>query len=350
MIESIKVENFRCYEKLELKNLRRINVIVGKNASGKTALLESIFVAGGNSPEIAIRVDALRGLGTTIQFKIERSTYESLWRDLFFGFDQNKNISIHLMGSPANTRSVNISYSRGESFTLPISQAVNVDSPLIVPIVFEWGDLNRIVSRSEVKVTPEGLVLPVGGEALPLSFFSSALQGHPTENADRFSDLSKIGKEEAIIDELRKQFSYVDDISIQTRAGTPMLYASIKNIPEKMPIGLVSSGISKLLSLMLGIASKPQGIVLVDEIENGFYHDTLPTIWSALWRLCKGYNTQLFASTHSQECLNALLPTIKQNEEDYLLIRTYKENGRCLAETFSGRKLESSILQNIDVR
>jgi len=350
MIESIRIENFRCYQKLELENLRRINVIVGQNASGKTALLESIFIAGGNNPEIVIRVDAFRGLGIALKIKIERSTYESLWRDLFFGFDQNKNITIHLTGSPANSRSVNISYSRDHSFTLPISEIANVDSPLIVPIVFEWTDFNRVVSRSEVKLTQEGLVFAGLSEALPVYFFSSAAQSNPTENADRFSDLSKIGKEKAIIEELRKQFLYIDDVSIQTRSGNAMLYASIKDIPEKMPIALVSSGINKLLTLMLGLADKPQGIVLVDEIENGFYHDTLPTIWSTLLRFCKGYNAQLFASTHSQECLNALLPTIKQNEEDFLLIRTYKENGRCLAETFSGRKLVSAISQNIDVR
>ena len=350
MIESIRVENFRCYQKLELVNLRRINVIVGKNASGKTALLESIFIAAGNNPEIAIRVDSLRGLGAKIRIKNERSAYESLWRDLFFGFDQSKNIIIHLTGSPDNTRSVNISYSRGQSFTLPISEIVNVDSPLIVPIVFEWTYLNQVVSRCEVKLTHEGLVLAGSGEALPAYFFSSAGPSNPAENADRFSDLSKKGKEKAIIEELRNQFPYMDDVSIQTRAGTAMLYASIKDIPEKMPLGLVSSGISKLVSLMLGFADKPQAIVLVDEIENGFYYDTLPTLWSALLRFCKEYNAQLFASTHSQECLNALLPTIKDNEEAFLLIRTYKENGRCLAETFSGRKLESAISQNIDVR
>jgi hypothetical protein len=245
---------------------------------------------------------------------------------------------------------VNISYTPSQSLTLPISEIVNVDSPLIVPIVFEWSDFNRVASRTEVKVTPEGLVLAGHSEALPVYFFSSAATINPTENADRFSDLSKKGKEKAIIEELRKQFPYVDDVSIQTRTGIAMLYASIKDIPEKMPIGLVSSGISKLMSLMLGLADKPQAIVLVDEIENGFYHETLPTIWSALFRFSKLNNAQLFASTHSQECLNALLPTIKDNEEDFLLIRTYKENDRCLAETFSGRKLQSAISQNIDVR
>lgn len=350
MIESVRVEIFRCFKKLEIEKLRRINVIVGRNASGKTALLESIFITGGNNPEIVMRVNAFRGLGQMLQMKLERSAYESLWRDLFFGFDQKKNILIHLTGSPANTRSVSISYTPFQSLTLPISEIVKAESPLIVPIVFEWRDFNGVVSTSEVKVTPQGLVLAGQGEALPVYFFSSAATTNPTENADRFSDLSKRRKEKALVKELIKQFPYMDDVSIETRTGIAMLYASIKDMPEKMPMGLISSGISKLVSLLLGLGDKPQAIVLVDEMENGFYHDTLPTIWSTLFRFCKENNAQLFASTHSQECLNALLPTIKDNEEDFLLIRTYKENDRCLAETFSGRKLQSAISQSIDVR
>lgn len=349
MIESIKVENFRCYEKLDLDDLRRINIIVGRNASGKTALLESIFVASGNSPEIALRIDAIRGLGQKIQIKLERSGYESLWRGLFHGFDQNKDINIKLTGSPPNTRSVTINYSRGESLALPISE-IGMESPLIIPIVFEWRSHgNQVAFRSEVKATEEGLILPGSGEALPVFFFSN-IQTNPGENAERYSELSKKGKEQTIIEVLKKEFPYINDISIQTRAGTHMLYASVENIPEKIPIGLVSSGINKLVSLMLGIVDKPQSIVLIDEIENGFYHERLPMIWSALLTLCKGNNTQLFASTHSQECLKALIPSIKGNENEFLLIRTYQENGRCKAEKFSGQKLESAILQNVDVR
>ena len=45
-IESLKLKNFRNYETLELKFNKGINIIYGKNAQGKTNLLESIYVLG----------------------------------------------------------------------------------------------------------------------------------------------------------------------------------------------------------------------------------------------------------------------------------------------------------------
>src|SRR5713226_5564421 len=110
MIKSISVNNFRGVEALELHGLRRINVIVGQNASGKTALLESIFLAAGGSPEIALRMSAQRGLPLALQITWDRSSYESLWRYLFYGLDHKKTISIQLVGDPPNTRSVAIAY------------------------------------------------------------------------------------------------------------------------------------------------------------------------------------------------------------------------------------------------
>ncbi|MFZ0862026.1 MAG: AAA family ATPase, partial [Candidatus Sulfotelmatobacter sp.] len=39
MIESLTIENFRCFEKTTISDLRRVNVVVGNNGAGKTALL-----------------------------------------------------------------------------------------------------------------------------------------------------------------------------------------------------------------------------------------------------------------------------------------------------------------------
>jgi AAA15 family ATPase/GTPase len=47
MIDRLIAKNFRCFESLDLPDLTRINVIVGDNASGKTALLEAIFFGAG---------------------------------------------------------------------------------------------------------------------------------------------------------------------------------------------------------------------------------------------------------------------------------------------------------------
>ena len=52
MIKSLHAENFRCFKELDLSGLQRVNVVVGKNATGKTALLEAIRLALGGTPNV----------------------------------------------------------------------------------------------------------------------------------------------------------------------------------------------------------------------------------------------------------------------------------------------------------
>ena len=62
MIQSIRIENFRCFKRVVVRDLRRINVLVGKNASGKTAFLEAVFLARAGAPQIALKLRHMRGL------------------------------------------------------------------------------------------------------------------------------------------------------------------------------------------------------------------------------------------------------------------------------------------------
>lgn len=350
MVESLVVKNFRCFQHLELRGLKRINIIVGRNASGKTALLESIFLAAGGSPELALRLRFFRGMGQGLQLTIDRRSYESLWRDLFFSLDHSRTISAEIVGSPANTRSLTIVYKDQASLTLPLGKQM-IDSALIIPIVFEWRDSKGESHPVEVKITEQGLSIGTSIETVQCAFFSTAAPAaNPVENASRFSELSKQNKLNAVIEAVRSEFPSILDLSLEINAGINMIYATVDSLQEKVPVGMVSGGVNKLLNLLLAVASYPQGVVLVDEIENGFYHDRLPKIWSALMKFCKRYDTQLFASTHSLECLRAVLPSIRDNGDGFCVIRTEKENEQCTARLFGGRQLESAIEQEVEVR
>jgi AAA15 family ATPase/GTPase len=52
MIKSLSVSNFRGFKSVDLANLPKFNVLIGSSGSGKTAFLESIWLAAGISPEI----------------------------------------------------------------------------------------------------------------------------------------------------------------------------------------------------------------------------------------------------------------------------------------------------------
>ena len=59
------------------------------------------------------------------------------------------------------------------------------------------------------------------------------------------------------------------------------------------------------MAVLLAITSQSGGVVLVDEIENGFFHTHLDVIWQAIFNYAI-YDCQIFASTHSAECLRAV--------------------------------------------
>lgn len=130
------------------------------------------------------------------------------------------------------------------------------------------------------------------------------------------------------------------------------MYASMagNSQPRKIPLTLVSGGINKFVSLLLAIASNPGGVIYVDEIENGFYYDRLPTIWSALFSLARKYNVQIFASTHSSECLKAILPLIKQEEEEFRLLRASRDDNQCKVTVYRGKDLRNAIQQEFELR
>ena len=356
MIDSIEIRNFRCFDKISLKQLKRINIIVGKSASGKTAFLESIFIAAGSSPELPIRVRGWRGLPLTV-ISDQRAVYEALWKDLFFSFDQEKEIGVVLKGSKLNTRSLVIGYGKQpELIPLDVKQDSR-QSEAITPITFSWtdGEGHPLIMSPEVKGGQlVARMLAQSTEvhtSMPTSFYSSSILPSPDENAQYFSELSIKRAETPIVKFIKKEFDFVEGLAVEAFARTPTIYASIRGLPQKMPINFVSSGITKVLSLLLGMANQRGGAILIDEMENGIYWDRLSSIWGALLEFSRLYDVQIFATTHSMECLEAAAHAAAgKNENDFCLLRTEKDNGKSTMRQFSGKAFSAAIDQGGEIR
>ena len=90
MIDSVRIKNFRSFNEVKIENCRRINIIVGDNGSGKTALLEALFLAAGVSPELAIRTRSWRGFDAGRMAGSHEDIHQALWADLFHKFQTNQ--------------------------------------------------------------------------------------------------------------------------------------------------------------------------------------------------------------------------------------------------------------------
>jgi AAA15 family ATPase/GTPase len=349
MIESLHIENFRCFENIELQNLKRINVVVGNNGSGKTSLFEAIFLAGIGHPTIALRLRTWRGLGQP-EISLERTAFETLWKDMFFGLDQKRTVSISLAGSAENTRSVTVQFSPSvEEVTIPVGKGA-ADPSMIIPIVFEY-----ITGTGEKHTYPVQLVggeISIKGAAqtMPCAYFTTAVRPSPTEAAARFSKLAIQNDEERVFKTMKLIYPDLRGISVQTFGGVSLLYANVKGLREKIPLSLYSDGAYIMASILLGIADTENGVVLVDEVESRFYYDRLPEIWQAMYKFCREFKVQLFASTHSLENLMAAAEIADGKEKEFELLRTVREGNKSVVRQVSGKNFRDAIDAQLELR
>lgn len=65
-----------------------------------------------------------------------------------------------------------------------------------------------------------------------------------------------------------------------------MLYVDI-GINKKIPMSFMGDGISRLTSILLAILTTKNGIVFIDEIENGIHYSVQNKIWMSNPKSCK---------------------------------------------------------------
>ena len=78
MINSLVLNGFRCFDVLELKGLKPLVLISGKNNAGKTSILDAVYFANKlSAPDSLIVLHSTRGMD------LKRATPESLCADFF---------------------------------------------------------------------------------------------------------------------------------------------------------------------------------------------------------------------------------------------------------------------------
>lgn len=357
MIRSFSIQNFRCFKEVSVDQCRRINIIVGENGSGKTALLEALFLAAGVSPELVLRTRAWRGVELERMSGPVEDIHRALWSDLFYRFQTNRMAVVSLKGTGEETRSVTVKLTPpGQMRVVPPSRRRSGEPPKVVPelkpIEFKW----KIKGRTDsIKVSPyfknEKLVFPPVPESIVKAVFFASNRIMPSvEMVNRFSLLSRTFRDEQFIQRFNQLYASITDLSVEVATGAPMLFAKVIELPEKIPLSLASGGMNKLAAILLSMPYQSGGIILVDEIENGFYYKRLPLVWKALLEFAREYDCQIFASSHSRECLDAAATLAKASPDEFCVIRTVQKDGEAKIRQFGGDKFIDAMDEDIEIR
>ena len=109
-----------------------------------------------------------------------------------------------------------------------------------------------------------------------------------------------------LIDNRVSGVAFVEDISNSgnNRSGNNRIpLVKIEGIDEPLPLKSMGDGMTRLLHIIVALVNAQNGLLLIDEFENGFHWSIQPKVWDIVFQLSKKLNVQVFATTHSRDCV-----------------------------------------------
>lgn len=351
MFESFHVRHFRCFEDLSLDGLKRVNLIAGKNNVGKTALLEAIFIqlAPGN-PSLPTRLHAFRGVERTILEPDE------VWGWLFSQRETNEPIQLEATLAGGGWRKLKLSLTAKDV----VRATANADSALTTEpsegsprdLVLTFTDSEGQSGEATASIATDGEIKMRSAQLPPLpgGVFVFSYRRSSIEDAERFSRLEEVGREDEIVPVLRLLEPRFKRLVVTVMGGAPVLKADV-GMGRLVPLQLMGEGVARLLSYVLAIASVPNGVVLIDEVENGLHHSVLQQVWRLLAEAARRLNVQVFATTHSWENISAAHRALSESlEYDLRLVRLDRRRDGIHAVSYDSDSLEAATKAELEVR
>lgn len=355
MISELAIIGYKALEDLRLDNLKRVTLIGGKNNVGKSSVLEAIFVAfNWGNPEAltthlrwrgvdAFQVDSQAWAASFTDFKdlarfeVRMKNYEG-GRDAFVAQVQQGGAPVHSQQSTVG--GVNTAIPNTESLRVSFTRS---SKTIFDATVHMTGALPPYSFRN-FRAT----------EKPPQTHFSLARsRSNALDDAMRYGALDRENNVDELISALQIIEPRLKSLSVIPVGPHPILHASVDGINRKVPVNLLGDGVNRLLSLLLHISGVKGGYVLVDEVENGFHHSTLEDVWRVLYDAAKTWNCQLFATTHSYECLAAYsgaLEPLAPNDYSYVRMqRTESEvigDGAVKSHKITATQYPSDVLRD----
>lgn len=288
MLTKLHVKNFRGFEELDVSPLKRANLIIGQNNTGKTGLLEALALVLAQPPANCGNLPNLfRSAGG--------DTNENFWKWLF----HNKNLN--------NSVEINAGFDNAKDFGVLLQLA---------PLTSQELHSGRLLTGGTLGSIP----IFVFGERKDAGMKAHVFSTHPTNPRQDAIDYNRVvvrrkkKQVEALLQKVEPRLLAIE--TLQT-GNEPLLYADV-GLSEMIPITQMGQGFNRLLDIYSEIVSAEARVLLIDEIENGVHHSVLSTIWRGLFHAAEEVDVQIFATTHSWECVLAA-DAVAREEKPYAL-------------------------------
>lgn len=308
--KSIHIEGFRGIKELTLNNLSQINLLVGKNNCGKTSVLEAIYLHLGSSlSTAALSVQYARNIN---------QKNDDEFSSLFYNLDFKNKLSIAALLSNDQNLLLTIKPNYEKQTSVNQNFFTGVDQSKISGLDLEYSFLpiesNNLKLNGSISISSNNyIVIPVLSQKIKLAYLTdNSISNNLSEKIEMLMIDKKLN---LIVNILKEIEPNLLDIKI---GNDQKIYVDI-GLSKLFPLNLLGEGFKRTLSIIATLYTLSGGILLIDEIENGLYYESLNVLWRGIYTAALAFNVQLFITTHSYECVETCLSTNKDYPDKELL-------------------------------
>jgi AAA15 family ATPase/GTPase len=376
MLDSFEIKNFRLFQHIEVGRLNRVNLIVGKNNAGKSTFLEAVelYASNASSKVVLDLVESRQENWFSEAQPYSQNLFSNPVRHLFFGHklpkvgeeglllgEVSSNTKLHI-GTAAyqDTDEDEGTIRRVRIFELPIDEDL---SNVQIFLVAEEGKRTRRIFRldqdiRDIRRRNSSRIIYERQE----SEIKAIWQIVSTENmANRklaaLWDLTSLTNLESevisalrLIDDRVSGVAFVEDISKARLGDKRIPLVKIQGVEEPLPLKSMGDGMTRLFHIIVALVNAQNGLLLIDEFENGLHWTVQPKVWDIVFQLAERLNVQVFATTHSRDCIEGFDSAWNKYPALGAFLRLDEKNGLIKATEYTSETLTDAIDMDVEVR
>ncbi len=309
-IKNIEIKNFKCFENFKAEGFGRVNLIGGKNNVGKTAFMEAVYIDTSS--------DTMNNLLFSIS-NIERNRNrlndeETNIIDILTDYKKfsitGKNKIIYDVDLSGIEKILTI-YLNDNSTTINFKNEINFIVNQKVTFLDNYG-----FSNYELKTVFEAV-----------------------QRKDKEDILDKYIQE---FDKNVLKFKIIGGEKPQCKSSDG----------EYRDITKFGDGLKQFISIICALYKSSYSCLYLDEIDNGIHYSHFDKLWEIILTISKEQNVQVFATTHSKECIESYSRVAKMLEDEEITMTTLAKNakGEIKALVWNQKQFFSEMEQNHEVR
>jgi len=372
MIESFYVKNFRLFDEVKISNMKRVNLIAGKNNSGKTALLEALYIYLTKSSQKSLfdllvkREENWGGKGNELEAA-------HIFKHLFFNHHlpevTEQGIILGQLtpsGKVSKKDCIEIKtlfevteYDANDKLSISYTEKkVSQDDDVSLVLLSREGKkvlqkirLENDFFRSSRMSERYDLVIKSKKNIREVHFVTTDFAEN--QRVSRLWDeinltdlVTEVIEGLKIIEPRIEGVAFVEG---ELRKGRIPLI-KLKGVDERLSLKSLGDGVFRVFHMILSLVNAKGGYLFIDEFENGLHWSVQEKIWNVIFKLSDKLDIQVFATSHSRDCINSFEKVWKEHSSKGSFCRLDYDGNKHHATTYDLDTLSDSMEMDVEVR